>query len=385
MVRAMRKGRGLRAVARQFKVDPATVRHWVEQARGQRLERVDFSNRRPGRPRAVNRTTPELEEMILQVRNQLQKHSDLGQCGALAIHATLRQQALAAPPTVRTIGRILVRRGAVERPCRRRRPAPPPGWYLGAVASGSQELDSFDIVEALAIKGGPHLELFNGISLRGALCDTHLVQGGHSARSVLEALLVHWRRWGLPGYAQFDNDTRFQGPHSGVDILSRVVRLCLALEVTPVFAPPRETGFQAAIESYNGLWQAKVWRRFEFDSLAAVCEQSERFVAARRAHLGRRIELAPERRSIDPAWRLDLQRHPPGRVIFLRRTSEQGGVEVLGRRFMVDAHWLHRLVRCEVDLDRDRIEFFALRRSRPSEQPKLKEEAYHVPNKRFHE
>lgn len=385
MVRAFRKDHSLRQVARQFKVDPATVRHWVEFAHGQRLERVDFGGHRPGLPRAVNRTDPKTEELILQVRDQLKKHSALGQYGALAIHDALPQHGLAQPPTARTIGRILVRRGAVIRPCRVRRPAPPSGWYLPAVAGGSQELDSFDIVEGLALKGGVHFEIFNGISLRGGLCDTHLTAGGHSARSVLEALLRHWRRWGLPGFAQFDNDSRFLGPPCHADVLSRVVRVCLSLEITPVFAPPRETGFQAAIESFNGLWQAKVWQRFEFTALDQVGGQSESFLAARRAHLGRRIELAPERRTIDPAWRLDLQRRPQGRVIFIRRTSEQGGVELLGRRFTVDGHWQHKLVRCEVDLDAGWIQFFALSRRRPSEQPKLQEVAYHVPNKRFHE
>jgi len=40
------------------------------------------------------------------------------------------------------------------------------------------------------------------------------------------------------------------------------MRTCLRLDVTPVFAPPRESGFQAAIENFNGRWQAKVWARF---------------------------------------------------------------------------------------------------------------------------
>ncbi len=47
--------------------------------------------------------------------------------------------------------------------------------------------------------------------------------------------------------------------------LEESIRLCLSLGVTAVFAPPRETGFQAAVESFNARWQAKVWQRFHFD------------------------------------------------------------------------------------------------------------------------
>ena len=39
-----------------------------------------------------------------------------------------------------------------------------------------------------------------------------------------------------------------------VDAIGRVMRLCLALGVTPVFVPPLEMGFQGIAETFNGLW-----------------------------------------------------------------------------------------------------------------------------------
>lgn len=385
MVASMRKIGCLRAVGRQFRVDPGTVRHWFEHARGQRLDRVDFSGRPTGRRCAINRTSPEVEQMILQERERLKDKSDLGYYGAQAIADALSDQGQASTPGVRTINRVLERHGALRGHGRQRRPPPPPGWYLPDVGARLRELDSFDIVEGLAIKGGAHFELFNGISLHGKLADSHLTEGGHSAKTVLAALIAHWRRHGLPAYAQFDNDSRFQGPHSRVDIISRVPRLCLALGVTPVFAIPRETGFQAAIEGFNGLWQEKVWKRFTFGAFDEVCVQSQRFIAARRRHLAVRIEQAPPRAALAEDWRLDLQRQPSGRMIFIRRTGEKGGVELLGHKFEVDRHWQHRMVRCEVELDSDSIHFFGLSRRRHNFQPKLGEQNYQIPNKRFHE
>ena len=166
---------------------------------------------------------------MITLRHELRTTSDLGDYGAAEIHRTLCERGAPEVPATRTIHRILERRGALDGQRRIHRPAPPPGWYLPDVAAGRAELDV-----------------------------------------------------GLPTYAQFDNDTRFQGPHQHRDGVSRVMRLCLSLGVTPVFAPVREHGFQNAIENLNGRWQAKVWSRFHHESLAALCARSERFVRATR-------------------------------------------------------------------------------------------------------
>jgi hypothetical protein len=51
------------------------------------------------------------------------------------------------------------------------------------------------------------------------------------------------RAAGLPGCAQSDDDTTFQGAHRPKDVVGRVTRPCLGSGAAPVFAPPRETGF----------------------------------------------------------------------------------------------------------------------------------------------
>src|SRR5262249_34272681 len=155
------------------------------------------------------------------------------------------------------------------------------------------------------------------------------------------------------------------------DSISRVMRLCLSFGVVPVFAPPREPGFQAAIESFNGHWQAKVWARFHHDSLPMLCARSARYIAALRQRRAARIDAAPPRRPVPATWELALQAHPRGLLIYVRRTSEHDTVNLLGHTFQIDRHWLHRLVRCVVDLDAKLISCFALRRRDPDHQPLL--------------
>jgi len=245
-------------------------------------------------------------------------------------------------------------------------------------------LDSFDTIEGLAILGGPDLTILTGISLHGGLAAAWAAKSV-SAKTVVAALIEHWQSEGLPAFAQFDNDNRFQGPKHYADSVGRVSRLCLSLGVTPVFAPPNETGFQAAIESFNNSWQAKVWRRFRHRSLRGLQSRSARYLAAHRQRHARRIEAAPRRRRFPKHWQLDLQQHPHGNILFLRRTDDHGRIHVLGHTFLVDRFWLHRLVRAEVNLDANHIRFYALRRRDPTSQPLLGEAKYTLPKKPFKE
>jgi leucine-zipper of insertion element IS481 len=381
MVAAVRGGVSQRAVARQFGVGLATVALWVGRARGQPLERADWADR-SSRPHRVPQRTPlAMEALVLETRRELKEQSALGEFGAVAIQRALRDAGQPVVPAVRTIGRILERRGALDRQQRVRRRPPPTGWYLPAVAARQAEVDSIDVVEGLVIKGGPEVVVLTAISVHGGLSAAWPATAV-SARSTVDALTAHWREVGLPAYAQFDNDPRFQGPHQHTDVVGRVMRLCLSLAIVPVFAPPRESGFQASIESFNGRWPQKVWARFQHDSLAALAAQSAAYITASR-RLALRIEGAPPRRVFPPDWQLDLHARPHGRIVFLRRTSERGAVELLGHTFTVDPSWVHRLVRSEVDLTAGELRFYALRRQAPAEQPLLRTLPYQLPQRPF--
>jgi len=345
---------------------------------------VDWHDR-PRTPRITTRTETAIEDLVLTVRQELGRCSDLGFQGAEAIHEALNARHVEPLPSVRTINRILARRGALDGQRRLRRPAPPPGWHLPEVASKRRELDSFDVVEGLVIKDGPQVEVLNGISLHGGLAASWPVEASVTAKLVVASLTEHWRAFGLPGYAQFDNDTIFQGTHAHPDVIGRVSRLCLSLGVVPVFVVPQEFGFQSMIENYNGTWQAKVWARFKHGSLLDLQGHSQRYVSALRRHRADRIESAPQRRAFPTGWHLNLQARPRGRIMYLRRTSAVGAVEVMGRSFEVDEHWLNRLVRVEVDLDEDKIRIYRLRRREPKDQPLLKELHHHLKKRWFSE
>ena len=383
MVKLIRGGRSQRAVARNFRVTLHTVQRWVQRAGALSLELVDWGNRGKAAHRVANKTSADLEQRVCQVRKQLATTGALGFIGAQAIYDALAHSGdLSLLPSVRTIGRILRRQGLLDAQHRIRRTAPPPGWYLPAVSQQQAELDSFDVVEDLRMEGLGLFQLFTTRALWGAMAEAWPATVA-STSFILQAMQAHWELHGLPAFAQFDNDVRFQGGHNHPDVVGRVMRFCLALGVTPVFAPPLETGFQAMIENFNGLWQRKVWARFHHEDLQALSRASKRFTQAYRRHLLGSRDQEPARRPFPGNWRIDWQSQPSGTIIYLRRTNEHGAVKILGHTWEVDPLWSHRLLRCHVDLAQQRIDFYRLRRRAPEDQPLIKTLPYHLPQRRF--
>ena len=77
------------------------------------------------------------------------------------------------------------------------------------------------------------------MSLHGGLVVSWPTLSPVTAEMTTTSLVAHWCAVGLPAYAQFDNDMIFHGTPRYPDALGRVIRLCLSLDVVPVFVPPR--------------------------------------------------------------------------------------------------------------------------------------------------
>ena len=380
MVDAVRSGASQRSVARRSGVALATLQLWLARAADLPLDAVDWSDR-PSIARRVHRTPEAIENLILDVRRFLHDESPLNEFGPAAIRRELEARQLGPVPSTRTIARVLERRGALDARRRIRRPSPPAGWHLPEVADRAAELDSFDVIEGLRFLGGGTLDILTALSLHGSWPGAWVAMPGVRATSAVEAMEGHWRAGGLPAYAQFDNDTRFLGSPAHPNAIGRVVRFCLALGVVPVFTPPREMGFQAGIEAFNGRWQRAIWNRTWALGPTELQAHSDRFTAAWRARHVLRIESAPTRRPYPTDLAIDLRRPPSGRLVFLRRTNDAGTVQILQVRYQVSRLWPYRLVRAELDLDARRLQLFGLRRREPTAQPLLGETEFAPPRR----
>ena len=78
-----------------------------------------------------------------------------------------------------------------------------------------------------------------------------------------------------------------------------------------------------------------------------------------------------------------MKKQPRGRLVYLRRSDGHSAVTLLGKTWPLGQVWPNRLVRCEVDLDKNQIRFFTLRRKEPTSQPQILAVDYRLPNRGF--
>ena len=116
----------MRQVARDAGVSLSTVQLWVGRAPHRPLDDVDWADR-SSRPHHTRRIPRVVEDRVLQMRQARKATSDLGEFGAVAIRTELLAQGEPGVPAVRTLGRILERRGVLDRRRRVRRPPRPRG------------------------------------------------------------------------------------------------------------------------------------------------------------------------------------------------------------------------------------------------------------------
>ena len=219
--------------------------YWVDYARGKRVDRVVFASARRGG--AWNRTAPEVEQRILSVRRLLREESVLGEFGADAIGFALQEDpSIEQVPSRATIHRVLARRERSMLTTGGEGP-PPKGWYLPALAQGAAELDSFDFIEDLKSRvdrclgahrheraWGPGGRLDHGAERRKAHARSPV--GTLATRGVAHLRAVR-QRHDLPGGTSF------------VDTVGRISRLCLALEIIPVFARRASLGSRTRLKA----------------------------------------------------------------------------------------------------------------------------------------
>ena len=105
MVAAYRAG----AVAKAFGETKSTVGRWVAQSHGQRLDRVNFHDKKSGTRQPKNKSSTKLEKRVLQLRKYLKEKSILGLYGADAIQTEMHRRSDQNVPTSRTINNVLKR------------------------------------------------------------------------------------------------------------------------------------------------------------------------------------------------------------------------------------------------------------------------------------
>jgi putative transposase len=311
--------------------------------------------------RAGNRSSPEVERLIVEARRRLV--SEGGFEGAQMIAWELENAAIAVP-SIATINRVLKRHGLIESAGRRpvskgkRYPAPE------AVHAGVHQSD---FVGPRFLRGPVRFYSLNTVDVATARCATVPIPN-RSTEAVVPALWETWLRLGIPRIQQLDNELVFFGSRLHPRGLSQVLRLCLLHDVAPLFIPPSEPWRNGVIEKFNDHWQQK----FLTQPMSTLAEAQDRSRAFDERHNSRwryrkiggktpnealragRISPQMPPQIAPPS--LPLPRPKRGRYHFIRFIRSDRSLDLFGEKFALPAEAAHEYVQATVDVETQRLD-----------------------------
>jgi putative transposase len=347
-VRRRLAGESPRAIAR----DLGRTRQWVAKwaARYDPHDPAWVEGRSRAPKRVANRTAPDIEARVLEVRARLEENP-WAQIGAPAIAWELEKLGARVPPQ-RTIEEILERAGATrrERPTRRASKGIP---YPAPVARRAGDVVQVDLVGPRHLDGGARFHALNQIDVASHRAGIEIVEDRGDER-VLAALHVLWGRHGVPRRIQFDNGGPFISPTG----IGEVVRVCLHQGATPVFVPPREPWRNGTIEHFNDTFDRRFFRHERFSDIGHLSQRAgafERFHNAQHRYSATR-GLAPDETTTTtkrtPRQPAELPAGWPdrGRVEFIRFIRSDHKLRILGRAIPMPDGSAYQYVTATLDL-----------------------------------
>ena len=216
---------------------------------------------RSRRPRCVRAAAPlRVVQRILAIRAELEarrtRRTRFRGVGALEIQELLRQERRRVV-SLSTIERILRRHRVPPWRARRQGGGQP---YPTPRASDVGDLQQTDLVGPRYLRGPGGVTRFYAIHTIAAVGrGTWTSQVRYkTAEAFCQHFVEAWTWLGVPRCSQIDNEMAATGGQRYPFALSLVTRLHLLCGVHLIFVPPGEPGRNALIESFNGLWQARV-------------------------------------------------------------------------------------------------------------------------------
>jgi len=218
-----------------------------------------------------NQTPHHLERIVIEIRNKL-SHTKYSQIGAIAIQWEM--QKIGVPPLpVWTINRILKRNNLIRK---REKYTPSGKLYpdIGLDSPGS--VLQMDVIGPRYIKGDGRFYSHNVIDVVSHKISLYPHRHKNTTAAA-EALVKAWKTIGVTDFVQLDNALYYRGSNRWPRSFGLVIRLCLSLNVQPVFIPLAEPWRQGIIEKFNDNYNTMFFRSQEFSDFETLRKESITF------------------------------------------------------------------------------------------------------------
>ena len=322
-----------------------------------------FQNRSRRPQRNPTRTSRELEEQVVTVRQQLVAQGLFH--GDQAIRWELEDRGVHLLPSVRTIGRILARKGLTQR---RKGPYEPKGKkYPALIGHRPGDVHQTDFVGPRYLKGPIRFYSLNSVDLGTGRCAVEPVLKRGGQRTV-DAVWASWCRLGMPRHQQVDNDLVFFGSPGRPRGMGNLIRLCLHHDIQAWFIPIGEPWRNGVVEKFNSHWQDRFLRRIEMNSTEKLFRESLRFEERhngryRYSKLGGKtpqaaLEASGVKLRFPPtpeAPRYPLPKPEHGRYHLVRFVRSDAVLNVFGEKFPAPPETIYEYVRVTIDVDTQQL------------------------------
>jgi transposase InsO family protein len=324
-----------------------------------------------GNRQVVNRTPPHIERAVISIRRRLAARATpqtrYSRIGATQIRAELEVLGYSPLPCLRTINRIIARAG-LSCPPLRLAPRIGRNAYPGPQARDSNHLHQVDVVGPRYLKGSSTRYYF--LVCKDVFDQSIYMEFVDSRRmdGVIDFLVRAWQQLGLPEQVQFDNAREFCGFGHAARFLSRVIRLCLRLEIEPVFIPKGKPQHNGSVENFNGWFQPLLLNR-PFRRPCDVRRELGRLITTVNeqhvhAKLGGRTAAQYRRgkrlRKLPANFTIDEKKLPiaAGKVTFIRLVSIHGTISILGQSFKVGKRLKFHYVKVTIYTKNQRLKVY---------------------------
>jgi putative transposase len=324
---------------------------------------------RSSAPRSPHREWPEaLMKQVVSMRQRRVGSQEAGEgtlIGAEALHFELQALGMDPIPPVRTIHYWLKQAGLIpaREPDRAIAPRPICSAYPQPERGTVNELQPVDLKGPIYLANQPqkhYLLALRDFASKGVAVEAVTDKQG---QTMVDFLVSAWQRRGLPAVLQMDNAMTFRGNARYPRSFSLVVKVCLDLDVEPLFVPPAEPWRNGFIENFNGLLVKLLLDREHFADVASLQAGARKLEQAvntshRLAALDGQTPnefMADKSRRFPPAHYDRHQRDDlalsKGFISFIRMVRKSGRITLIGDdKFDIDPDlkWHYVLARVDV-------------------------------------
>jgi transposase InsO family protein len=313
-----------------------------------------------------HRTSSEIEQIVEVVRWGLYNKGLF--CGGQAIRWEMEDMNVQPLPSVRTIGRILRRRGLTNR--RTGRYESKGKKYPKLPALLPNQTHQVDLVGPCYLTGPIRFYSLHAVDTAINRCGIEPMPS-KAAQSILDAVYAVWMRMGIPENLQVDNELVFYGSPTHPRGMGPLIRLCLAYGVNLWFIPPAEPWRNGIVEQFNDHYQQKFLSKVMMASMAQLKQESLAFEhrhnsSYRYSKIKGKTPLkaldATNTKLIFPA-KTDAPKHPldkpeEGHYHLVRLIRSDCRMDIFGEAFSVPPETQYEYVVATIDVKEQKLKLF---------------------------